>query len=478
MRTDTRRLPRSTPESQGISTAAIAAFLDAVERTGAGLHSFMLVRHGHVVAEGWWAPYAPALRHMLYSLSKSFVSTAVGLAVAEGRLTVDDAVVRFFPESLPPTVSDNLAAMRVRHLLSMSTGHDVDVNDAVKNAPDGDWARAFLAQPVQHRPGTHFAYNSAATYMLSAIVQRLAGETVLAYLGPRLLAPLGITGATWESCPRGVNIGGWGLEIRTEDIAVFGQIYLRGGVWRNQQILPATWVEEATRRHVRNGDAPDSDWAQGYGYQFWRCRHDTYRGDGAFGQFCVVMPEQDAVLAITSGDMEMQRTLDLVWEHLRPAMTDGVLPNDVAAGAVLSERLAALRVPPQEGAATSPLAVGVSGRRYAFRRNQQGIDAVTISFAREGCLLTIADAFGEHHIGCGYESWQLGESAFGTGIMQPVAGSGAWTAPDTFTMKLAFYRTPFCPQITCRFAGDRLHFQLVMNVDFGRRTRPRLTGRA
>ncbi|MCB0150534.1 MAG: serine hydrolase, partial [Caldilineaceae bacterium] len=223
MRTDTRRLPRSTPESQGISTAAIAAFLDAVERTGAGLHSFMLVRHGHVVAEGWWAPYAPALRHMLYSLSKSFVSTAVGLAVAEGRLTVDDAVVRFFPESLPPTVSDNLAAMRVRHLLSMSTGHDVDVNDAVKNAPDGDWARAFLAQPVQHRPGTHFAYNSAATYMLSAIVQRLAGETVLAYLGPRLLAPLGIAGATWESCPRGVNIGGWGLEIRTEDIAVFGQ---------------------------------------------------------------------------------------------------------------------------------------------------------------------------------------------------------------------------------------------------------------
>ncbi len=477
MRTDTRRLPRSAPESQGISTTAIAAFLDAVERTGAGLHSFMLVRHGHVVAEGWWAPYAPALRHMLFSLSKSFVSTAVGLAVAEGRLTVDDAVVSFFPESLPPVVSDNLAAMRVRHLLSMSTGHDVDVTGAVTSAPDGDWARAFLAQPVQHRPGTHFAYNSAATYMLSAIVQRLAGENVLAYLGPRLLAPLGITGATWEKCPRGVDVGGWGLAIRTEDIAVFGQLYLRGGVWRNQQVVPAAWVEEATRRHVRNGDAPDSDWAQGYGYQFWRCRHGAYRGDGAFGQFCVVMPEQDAVLAITSGDMDMQRTLDLVWEHLRPAMKDGVLPNDVAAGAVLSERLAALHVAPQEGAITASLAADVSGRRYSFRPNRQGIDAVAISFAGEGCLLTMTDAFGEHHIGCGYGTWQVGESAFGSGIMQPVAGSGAWSAPDTFTMKLAFYATPFCPQITCRFAGDRLHFQVVMNVDFGRRTRPRLTGR-
>ena len=208
MQSNPRRLPRSAPESQGISTAAIAAFLDAVERSGAGLHSLMLVRHGHVVAEGWWAPYAPDLPHMLFSLSKSFTSTALGLAVAEGRLTVDDAVVDFFPGILPPTVSDNLAAMRVRHLLSMSTGHDIDVTPVVRNATDDDWARAFLAQPVQHRPGTHFAYNSAATYMLSAIVQQLTGQTLLEYLGPRLLAPLGITGATWQNCPRGITIGG------------------------------------------------------------------------------------------------------------------------------------------------------------------------------------------------------------------------------------------------------------------------------
>ncbi len=478
MSTTTSRLPRSTPESQGISTAAIAAFIDATEQSGAGLHSFMLVRHGHVVAEGWWAPYAPPLPHMLFSLSKSFTSTAVGLAVAEGRLTVDDTVTSFFPDSLPIEVSDNLAAMRVRHLLSMSTGHDLDVTDAVKNAPDGDWARAFLAQPVQHRPGTHFAYNSAATYMLSAIVQRLTGERMLDYLGPRLLVPLGIAGATWERCPRGVDVGGWGLSVRTEDIAVFGQLYLRGGVWRNQQIVPAAWVEEATRRHVRNGDAPDSDWAQGYGYQFWRCRYDAFRGDGAFGQFCLVMPEQDAVIAITSGDMDMQRTLNLIWEHLRPAMKDGVLPNDVAAGALLSERLTALTVPPQTGAATSPRTAEVTGKRYTFHKNQQGIAAVSLSFAREGCLLTIADRFGEHSIGCGYGTWQRGESALDSGTMRPVAASGAWTAPDAFTIKLAYYTTPFCAQITCRFAGDRLHFQVVMNVAFGRRARPRLTGRA
>jgi len=477
MQSNPRRLPRSAPESQGISTVAIAAFLDAVERSGAGLHSLMLVRHGHVVAEGWWAPYAPELPHMLFSLSKSFTSTALGLAVAEGHLTVDDAVVNFFPGLLPPTVSDNLAAMRVRHLLSMSTGHDIDVTPVVRNATDGDWARAFLAQPVQHRPGTHFAYNSAATYMLSAIVQQLTGQTLLEYLGPRLLAPLGITGATWQNCPRGINIGGWGLSIRTEDIAVFGQLFLRGGVWRNQQLVPAAWVDEATRGHVRNGDAPDSDWAQGYGYQFWRCRHNAYRGDGAFGQFCLVLPDQDAVLAITSGDMDMQRTLNLVWAHLLPGMTEDVLPTDVAAGAELSKRLATLEIAPPRGAVTSPLAADITGRRYTFRANQQGIAAVSLSFAREGCLLTLADRFGEHSIGCGYGTWQPGESAFAFGALQPVAASGAWTATDTFTVKLALSTTPFCPQITCRFAGDRVHFQVEMNVDFGRRTRPRLTGR-
>ena len=478
MRTNLNRLPRSAPESQGIPAAAITALLDAIARTGAGLHSLMLVRHGHVVAEGWWAPYAPELPHVLFSLSKSFASTAVGLAVAEGRLSVDDPVVSFFADALPPVVSENLAAMRVRHLLSMSTGHDADVTSAVQSAADGDWVRAFLAQPVQHRPGTHFAYNSAATYMLSAIVQRLTGERMLDYLGPRLLAPLGITGATWERCPRGIDVGGWGLSVRTEDIAAFGQLYLRQGVWRNQQIIPAAWVDEATRRQVSNGDDPDSDWAQGYGYQFWRCRHNAYRGDGAFGQFCLVLPEQDAVLAITSGDMDMQRTLNLVWAHLLPAMKDGVQPTDVAAGAVLRERLATLTLAPVTGAATSPLAAQVAGRRYVFRTNQQGIAAVALAFAREGCLLTITDRFGEHHIGCGYGAWRTGESALDSGTMRPVAASGAWSTADTFTIKLAYYTTPFCPVLTCRFDGDRLHFQVVLNVAFGRRTRPRLTGSA
>ncbi len=313
-------LPRSTPAAQGIDPTAILAFIEAVDSHIHHLHSLMLLRHGQVVAEGWWHPYAPESPHMLFSLSKSFTSTAVGLAVEEGFLSVDDRVIDFFPDDLPDQVSENLAAMRVRHLLAMYTGHSTDTTEALWQRQDGDWVAAFLAQPVTHTPGTHFLYNSGATYMLSAIVQKLTGQTLVDYLTPRLFAPLGIETPTWESCPRGINVGGWGLNIRTEDIARFGQLYLQKGEWHGQQLLPAAWVDEATMAHSDNSRNENTDWAQGYGYQFWRCRHNAYRGDGAFGQFCVIMPEQDAVLAITAGMSNMQSLLDLVWTHLLPAL--------------------------------------------------------------------------------------------------------------------------------------------------------------
>ena len=322
----------------------------------------------------------PALRHMLYSLSKSFVSTAVGLAVAEGRLTVDDAVVRFFPESLPPTVSDNLAPMRVRHLLSMSTGHDVDVNDAVKNAPDGDWAR--LPGPARPAPARH-ALRLQQRRHLHALRHRAAagGETDNWHTWVAPAGPAGHRRRRGKAARAASTsaAGGWRYARRISRSSA-SSICAEASGATSKSCRRRGW----RRRHAATyaTAAPDSDWAQGYGYQFWRC-HDTYRGDGAF-QFCVVMPEQDAVLAITSGDMEMQRTLDLVWEHLRPAMTDGVLPNDVAAGAVLSERLAALRVPPQGGRRHFPAGGWRVGQALCVSpQTSRGIGAVTISFARK-----------------------------------------------------------------------------------------------
>ena len=280
----------------------------------------------------------------MHSLSKSFTSTAVGLAAAEGKLSVDDLVLKFFPEDAPAEPSKNLKLMRVRDLLTMSCGHQTPLG--AKTVPAGvPWTRAFLAHPVDHKPGTHFLYNSAGTYMLSAIVQKVTGQTVLDYLKPRLFGPLGIADPAWEASPQGVTCGGWGLRLRTEDVAKLGQLYLRKGVWDGKQLVPASWVEQATARQVSNGSDPARDWDQGYGFQFWRCRHGAFRGDGAAGQLCVVLPEQDAVVAITADTRDMQAELNVVWDHLLPALkAGGPLPANPDGVARLEKVLAGLTV--------------------------------------------------------------------------------------------------------------------------------------
>jgi CubicO group peptidase (beta-lactamase class C family) len=483
-------LPRSAPEAQGVSSKALLAFVEAADSDIRDLHSLMLLRHGQVVAEGWWSPYAPEHPHVLFSLSKSFASTAAGLAIAEGRLSLGDTVLSFFPEDAPAQVGEHLAAMRVWHLLSMSTGHAEDTTRYLHEAPDGNWARAFLARPVEHTPGTHFVYNSGATYMVSAIVERVTGIGLLAYLEPRLLAPLGITGATWETCPRGIAVGGWGLKIKTEDIARFGQLYLQKGVWNGVRLLAESWVEEATSHQVDNGDRPDSDWNQGYGFQFWRCRHGAYRGDGAFGQYCVVLPEQEAVLAITAGTGDMQAVLNLVWQHLLPGFAPAPLPADEAVHTALRERLAGLNLPVPHGAPTSPLAEAVSGKTYRFPTtnsiNEAQIETLRLDFGDEGNALQVRVGQTEHSILFGTGGTRVcGLTAFDVPSQQarPVAATGAWQEDDTFVVQLCHYETPFYTTLTCRFVqdrhqADRLQLDSRLNVSFGPTERPQIEGQA
>lgn len=487
-----KSLSRSIPEAQGIPSRAILNFVERVEKDIHELHSFMLLRHGQVVAEGYWAPHAAERPHMLFSLSKSFTSTAVGLAVAEGRLTLNDPVVSFFPEELPAEISENLAAMRVKQLLCMSTGHDQDTTERMVKQAEGNFVRAFLALPVEHKPGTHFVYNSSASYMLSAIVQTVTGQTLLEYLGPRLFEPLGIQSPTWESCPRGINMGGWGLSLRTEDIVRFGQLYLQGGVWEGQRILPEAWVQEATSRQVSNGSNPDSDWEQGYAYQFWRCRYGAYRGDGSFGQFCVVQPEQDAVLAITSGLYDMQAVLNLVWDCLLPAMGPAALPADEVTRAALTIKLGNLALPLPEGASSSPLEGKLNGRRFQLGENNAGVTAVTFAFDNQRVVCTVEGADSEMAVTCGRSAWvegsltsqsiriillmTYGRGDWAEGISglfvsqrQPtaVAASAAWTAEDHLQLTLRYYETAFYQTITCAFAGDQVSLAVQTNVSFG-----------
>ncbi|NNJ24288.1 serine hydrolase [Alienimonas chondri] len=376
-----KSLPRSTPEAQGVSSAGVRAFVEAADEGVQDMHSFMLLRHGKVVAEGWWGDEAPEKPHILWSLSKSFTSTAVGLAIAEGKFKLDDKVLSFFPDDAPAEPSENLQAMRVRDLLTMSAGHAAEP----KLTADGVWTRQFLAHPVPHEPGSRFRYNTPATYMLSAIVQKATGQTVLDYLQPRLFEPLGIEKPRWDASPQGVSIGGYGLFLKTEDIAKFGQLYLQKGRWNGRQLVPAEWIAAATANQVDNSKAPSAgnpDWREGYGFQFWQCRHDAYRGDGKDGQFCVVLPEQDAVVVMTAKTRTLQTQLDLVWKHLLPAMHDESLPANPAEADRLKATLAGLQspAPPQEAFLAPPAHVGPPQAAHALKsRKFQGIPSLAVA---------------------------------------------------------------------------------------------------
>ncbi len=326
-----RALPRSTPAAENVNAAGITNFLDAVKKSGQDLHSLMIVRNGKVVSEQWLGDNAADKPHVMFSVSKTYTATAIGFAVAEGRLKVTDKVTSFFPDKMPESVSDNLKELEIRHLLTMSSGHDAEPGRELRNAENADWLKAFFAAPFEHKPGTQFVYNSMATYVLSAIIQKVTGEKLIDYLSPRLFRPLGIVGATWQESPQGINIGGWGLFVKTEDMAKLGLLMLQKGQWNGSRLLPESWFDEATRSHIESLPAgakkedlkmkpADSDWLQGYGYQIWRSRHNSFRADGANGQYILVLPEKNAVIAITADIKDMQAELNLVWEHLLPAL--------------------------------------------------------------------------------------------------------------------------------------------------------------
>ena len=476
-------LPRSAPEAQGVSSSGVLRFVEKADATIDGMHSFMLVRHGKVVAEGWWSPYDAETRHQLYSLSKSFTSTAVGLAIAEGKLKVSDPVLKFFPDDAPEKPSDQLKSMRVSDLLRMSTGHQTEPPRS-----EGEvWTKVFLGHPVPFKPGTHFLYNTSATYMLSAIVQKQVGETVLDYLRPRLFEPLGIVDPSWGTSPQGVSLGGYGLNVRTEDIAKFGQLYLQKGKWNGKQIVPENWVAAATARQTSNGSNPRSDWDQGYGYQFWRARHGAYRGDGAFGQYCIVMPKQDAVVAITSGVKNMQAVLDVVWDELLPALKSETLPADEAAASKLAEKLKGLTLRPQEGAAAPGSSVQVLGKTYRFPDNGRKLEAVALERAGDGPTSLVIRTNGvDQKFACTPGAWTKGrltlagisrlEPAVQAG--QPVAVSAAWTADDVYSARIAYVQTPFVVTLNLKFDGDAVRLTTESNVAFGPTKQPELVGEA
>ncbi len=452
------RLPRSAPSAQGVDAAGVLAFLEAVDAARLDLHSLMLLRHGHVVAEGWWAPYRPDRVNLLYSLSKSFTSMAIGIAEGEGLLSIDDPVARFFPDKVPADAAwPYLNALKVRHLLAMASGHAEDTwPKLAKGGPD--IVRSFLAIPPDKEPGSLFCYNQGCTFILSAIITRLTGERMLDYLRPRLFDPLGIEKAYWVQAEPGIDQGFSGLHLVTESVAKLGQLCLQNGRWEGRQLVPETYMSQAHSKQVDNGaQSVKTDWEQGYGFQFWMCRHEAYRGDGAFGQFCVVVPQADAVIACTAQVADMQAQLDLIWEHLLPALS-GDAEADYKAEGELADRLHRLSTSVIDARVIDARA-GRPGREVAFTRIGRAVftkrvSALHVEPTDNGTRLTVViDGVG-HSFDLRPGAWTEGELPGLHAALPAVAVSGGWKSADEFRADVVSLTTPHRLRLRARTGGQ------------------------
>jgi len=470
------RLPRSTPEAQGIASATIIDWLDAIQASNQEFHSIMVIRNGYVIAEGWWYPYAPQLKHDLYSGSKSFTGTAIGLAADEKRLSIEDAVVSFFPNDRPTEISANLAALKVKHLLSMSVGMEKDAILTIEKTPPGEtWEKTFLNIPIVYEPGTRFLYNSGSSYMLSSIVKQVTGTSAHEWLRPRIYEPLGITGATWTANAEGVNMGASHLRITTEDFAKLGQLYLQEGRWANKQLLSRDWVALATKKEIETGKN-DSSWGYGYGYQFWRNPTGGFRGDGAYGQYSMVFPDKNLVVAILSESADKAATMQTVWDHLYPGVKDiNPLPPDRSTRKNLLHRLGTLSYQPPQGNRSSPLSAGLSGRQFLLDTNPFQARAVSFRFDRKAIVFSLKeDGKPDIVITCGLNAWIVdgnrkpsAHSLFSLRRIDfdsQVAASATWKDDQTLLLTFRFIETVHGETLTCTFDGDKLRIQFMFSA--------------
>ena len=435
----TGKLPRSTPEAEGVSSAGIVDFINAVDTGSVELHSFMFIRHGKVIAEGWWAPFGPDYKHLLYSASKTFTATGIGLAVSENRLNISDKVISFFPYSLPDEISDYMKDLTVRNLLTMAVGQDPEPRSM---GAGGDWIKTFIGSAPLYKPGSVFKYNNMATFMQSAIVQQVTGMTLFDYLKPRIFEPLGIRGIDWDLNPQGINLGMIGLRLRTEDLAKFGQLLMQNGMWDKKQLIPAAWVREATSFKIESSDPNNktpqelNDWAQGYCYQMWRGRNNTVRLDGMAGQFVVLIPDKDAIVVFTANARNTQHELNLMHDYLIPAIkSNKALPVDADTYNELLKMEAALSLRTTASAKADPaMASKVSGREFMIDDNDYKIQSLYFTFSKDGLNFTLKRDNRLTTTEAGPGSWKVQSSPLTSILAPPATGTPSKSVDANYTV--------------------------------------------
>lgn len=444
-------MPRAAQAPGSALGAALERLGDALNAPGTQMRGLMLAVDGAVAGQRFWQPYQPEDKVWVYSVSKSFTATGIGFAADAGLLSPDDFILSFFPEDAPQNPSENLRAMRVRHLLSMTTGHGADTLYPVIGSAGQSWAGAFLAQPVPYPPGTHFVYNSGASYMLAAILRRVTGVSLLDWLAPRLFGPLGFDDVDWDQSPQGIETGGWGLKLRLEDQLKLGELYRCGGVYGGSRLLSEEWVAAATSPQAGTYHVDDEgpDWNQGYGFQFWMCRHGAFRADGAFGQFSIAMPQQKATLALMCETGDTPRALQTIWDTLLPALESH--PHSQREG-------------------------DISGREYALAPNPQKLTKAAFHLEDGRLRLSFEGPGGTHALCAGPDAYLEGETTLPLGAStmlpyfsqagrpQKVSALYRWAAPGTLEVHWVWRETPHRDTLTCVFEKDGVRITCPPNA--------------
>ncbi|MGZ9584513.1 serine hydrolase domain-containing protein [Paenibacillus marinisediminis] len=463
---------KDIPEHHGLSSKALLQFMNHMERLNLEVNSFMLLQNGRATAQFWRQPYRKDCPQILFSLSKSVTSIAVGIAWDQGYLDLKDKVISFFPDDLPESISPYLSDMTIHHLLSMNAGHHDNIyGDVVSHQ---NWVKAFLSLDIQHQPGTYYRYSTPATYMLSAILEKVTGESLVDFLTPRLFEPLGISKPVWETCPMGVTAGGMGLNMPTEAIARFGQMLLDKGMYNGQRIVSERYITLATQEQSDNRrDEERMDWAQGYGYQLFLCRRGCYMGNGAFGQLCFVAPEQNIVIAATTSFKNMkqlQTLLDLIYEYIieRIDLKDALDPNDHKE---LEQLLTNMSYPISISQSLTSLVASSMGRCYIMEDNPHQLKLLNISLKDN--LVEVESIYKER--GAERLLYDLTKPVLTRGSFikdlayheQEVVTYAAWLASTTLELTMRYIETPYVVTHTLKFLNDSIEFRYQINVSFG-----------
>mgnify|MGYP000870040676 FL=1 len=449
---------RVLPQSVGVDPQGVIDFIDSLKQKAVNMHSFMLVRRGKVAAECYYKPFAAGMLHNIYSVSKNITSAAVGLAISDGLIRLDDKIVDFFPEKIQGhNIHPYTRAMTVEHLLKMATVHPKSTDTS-----GDDWIKGFLTAPPVKMPGMSFAYDTTGTHTLCGIIQKVTGKAVNEYLREKLFDKIGIGEIEWITCPMGINVGGGGIKMTTEDMAKFGQLYLNMGVCGGEQVLPREWVIKSTSRQIDNTNASFMlDGRTGYGYKFWLGRHNSYICFGMGGQFIIVVPEKELVFVTTANTKQAsdghQLILDSFWDVLYPAIGDGTPQAAAEANARLDKIAGSLEMHIPDGKSTSPAAEIANGKAFAADENAAGYKSLVFGFDGQYGSLTLSSEKAQHKFSFKLCGWQEAKSPFAD---ENAFCSGVWTDEKTLIINLQLKERMQMLTAYCHFEGGSAVVQI------------------